>query len=44
MNDIAKKIKESQKKIKEKINEEKNAIFDESSNPLQLIRGKRPIL
>lgn len=44
--DVIKKVKDLQKKAKEKATEEreKNSSFDPEEDPLQLIKGKRPML
>jgi len=44
--DVIKKVKDLQKKIKEKATEkdEKNVVFNPEEDPLVLIKGKRPVL
>jgi nucleosome binding factor SPN SPT16 subunit len=44
MAEVVKKIKDLQKKIKDKQNEEKHSIWDPESDPLVLIKGKKPFL
>jgi len=44
MAEVVKKIKDLQKKMKDKVNEEKHAVWDPESDPLILIKGRRPML